>query len=59
MAEFNATKQSHDTVKTELAQEIAKYSKALNNYAVEKEQHNATKKELETAKLPFWKKFGM
>ena len=39
--------------------EKAKLSKNLAELSVEKEKHDATKLELETANLPFWKKFGM
>ena len=44
---------------SQLDQEKAKVLAKISALAVEKEQHDATKKELETAKLPFWKKFGM
>merc|ERR1711874_126183 len=57
--EFDAEKQSHAIVKDELTQERAKVVARINDLAVEMEQHNATKRELETAKLPFWKKLGM
>ena len=54
-----AEKAKLEAVQAELGSEKAKLSKNLAELSVEKEKHNATKLELETANLPFWKKFGM
>ena len=48
-----------DILKLQLDQERTKVIGTINDLTVERQSHENTKCELENAKLPFWKKFGL
>ena len=48
-----------DLVRNELEVERRKSISSMSQLIVEREQHNATRLQLENAKLPFWKKLGI